>query len=70
MVKRLLEKGAEIDVQTKDGWTALHWAVRDSLVDNLRLLRDSGADATLKNADGRTVDDELDGLDLGKLSEL
>ncbi|XP_065837012.1 ankyrin repeat and protein kinase domain-containing protein 1-like [Oscarella lobularis] len=43
IVRRLLDAGARVDVQTKDGWAPLHEASRTGHVDAVRLLTERGS---------------------------
>ena len=52
----LIERGADVNGRTKDGRTALHWAVqRGASAEFVRFLFDHGADASLHDADGTTA---------------
>jgi ankyrin repeat protein len=51
-IRSLLDAGAEIDAQDKNGATALHRAVRTRCAAATRLLLDAGANPTLKNKPG------------------
>jgi ankyrin repeat protein len=53
-IRCLLDAGAEIDAQDKNGATALHRAVRTRCDAATRLLLDGGANPTLKNKPGST----------------
>jgi ankyrin repeat protein len=54
MIWLLLEAGAAIDAQDKNGATALHRAVRTRCAEAVKALLDAGADARLKNLPGST----------------
>ena len=54
MIRLLLEAGAEINAQDKNGATPLHRAVRTRCVAAVKCLLDAGADTTIKNKPGST----------------
>jgi ankyrin repeat protein/cytochrome c551/c552 len=51
-MRRVLDKGADVNAKNDAGATALMWAVHD--VEKTRLLLECGADATARSFDGRT----------------
>jgi hypothetical protein len=53
-IRCLLDAGAEIDAQDKNGATALHRAVRTRCAAATHLLLEAGANPTLKNKPGST----------------
>lgn len=53
-IRLLLEAGAQINAQDKNGATPLHRAVRTRCAAAVKCLLDSGADATIKNKPGST----------------
>ena len=54
MIRLLLEAGADIRAQDKNGATPLHRAVRTRCAAAVECLLDSGGDATIKNKPGST----------------
>jgi ankyrin repeat protein len=54
-VSFLLERGARVDDETKEGATALSLAAREGHADVVRLLLRSGADPAHRTANGRTA---------------
>jgi ankyrin repeat protein len=52
MIQCLLDAGAEVNRQDKNGATALHRAVRTRCVEAVRCLLKSGADPLLRNKPG------------------
>ena len=50
----LLERGADVHAQNKDGWTPLHVAARENASASGRVLLQRGADVHAKNKDGWT----------------
>ena len=55
LVGELIDGGADVDVQTDGGWTALHDAVEYGSTDIVELLLDAGADADIQDDDGWTA---------------
>jgi len=53
-VKKLLKKGADPNVQDKDGWTPLHLAASEGHVDVAKLLLEHGADPNAQDKHGNT----------------
>ncbi|MFP3022116.1 MAG: ankyrin repeat domain-containing protein, partial [Wolbachia sp.] len=54
MVSFLIDKGASIEIRSKEGKTPLHLAVEEAKQNVINLLLDRGADIEAKNNDGRT----------------
>ena len=54
MLRLLLEGGADLHAQDKNGATPLHRAVRTRCAAAVKFLLDAGADATIKNKPGST----------------
>lgn len=54
LAKLLLKKNVNVNYQDNDGWTALHFAVRQGHAKLAKLLLDHGADPNLEDMDGRT----------------
>lgn len=54
-VKALLDKGADMNAQDTQGWTALMWAAKDNYQDIVNLLLGKGADFKIKNRFGNTA---------------
>ncbi len=54
MVGFLIDKGANIEIRSKEGKTPLHLAVEEAKQNIINLLLDRGADIEAKNNDGRT----------------
>jgi hypothetical protein len=52
MIERLLEAGAEISVQDKNGLTPLHWAARHGNIKAIDVLVSSGADVDIRDKQG------------------
>jgi ankyrin repeat protein len=55
MIRLLLDAGADIHAQDKNGATALHRAVRTRCAAAVKYLLDAGADATIRNLPGSTA---------------
>jgi hypothetical protein len=61
MVDALLQKGADVNHQTKNGYSALIFTAMvmrppvDNAIQTAKLLLNAGADKTLKNSDGDTA---------------
>jgi ankyrin repeat protein len=54
IVKALIESGAEVNRQDKQGWTALNWAAAGGKVEMIELLLENGADPFAVGRDLRT----------------
>lgn len=57
IAKALVESGADIDAQAKNGMTALMIAAANNSAPMIGLLMAAGADPTVKNAQGQTAED-------------
>ncbi|HUW73445.1 MAG TPA: quinoprotein dehydrogenase-associated putative ABC transporter substrate-binding protein [Methyloceanibacter sp.] len=57
IAKALVEEGADINAQAKNGMTALMIAAANNSAPMIGLLMDAGADPTIKNAQGQTAED-------------
>jgi ankyrin repeat protein len=51
----LLEHGPDINAQTENGWTPLHWASFKGALEVVRLLLEYFADVEVKNKDVKTA---------------
>ncbi len=51
-VRDVLKEGVDIDLQHKNGWTALHFAAQSSDKTIAQLLLDAGADVTRRDRHG------------------
>ena len=54
VVRLLIQHGADLAAQAKDGWTPLHWASEEGHVEVVRLLIEHGADLAAQGEDGST----------------
>ena len=54
-VKALLERGANVNAQDKQGWTALMYAAQNECIEVVKVLLDSNADVNEQNAHGWTA---------------
>ena len=78
IAKLLLQKGANINIQNPDGWTALHLASICNKQEEAKLLLEFNCDLYVKDKDGKTAEDfamqmehkELVALILDKRKEL
>ena len=57
IAKALIDSGADIDAQAKNGMTALMIAAANNSAPMIGLLMAAGADPTVKNASGQTAED-------------
>ncbi len=57
-MKILVEKGAKLDIQDNAGRTALHLASSYGKIEVVQYLVNAGADATIKDKDGKTAKDQ------------
>ena len=68
VMKFLINRGVDVNAfRKKEGDTPLHWAVRIRDIEKVKLLLESGADGTLKDALGLTpaeVAKEIERMDL------
>jgi ankyrin repeat protein len=55
VAQKLLTMGADPNIQTKTGWTALHRLAYHGYVEGFKLLIKAGADSSIKDDDGRTA---------------
>jgi ankyrin repeat protein len=55
VVRLLLERGADINVQSHSGRTPLHWASFNGALEFVHLLLEHGADVEAKDNDGETA---------------
>ena len=51
----LIKSGVAVNAKCKDGWTALHYAVRNGFERVVQLLIENGADVNAKNNNGATA---------------
>ena len=51
---KLLIPKCDVNIQDKNGRTALHWAVRNNNLEIAKLLIDNKCDTTIKNDEGKT----------------
>jgi ankyrin repeat protein len=54
-IKYLISKGANLNLQTVDGWTAVMYAIKFDVLDSLELLINAKADLNIQNNDGDTA---------------
>ncbi len=50
--EKLLEQGADVNVQDEDGWTALMFSAKSQNVEMAQMLMDNGADNDVRNKEG------------------
>jgi ankyrin repeat protein len=55
VAKLLLEYGADVNTQNRNGWTALMLATRDGRPEIVTMLLEHGADMNIQYKDGRTA---------------
>ena len=55
IVSRLINAGADLNIQSNFGNTALHWAAFNDYNDVTSTLLGAGADLNIQNKDGKTV---------------
>lgn len=56
-VELLLKNGADVNIQDKNGWTALMLSIREGHIIVVKVLLKNGADVNLKNSDGKAAID-------------
>ncbi|AXK60187.1 ankyrin repeat domain-containing protein [Candidatus Chromulinivorax destructor] len=56
IVKMLIDKGADVNTQTKYRDTALHWAVENNNAEIVKMLMAAGADVTIQDENGQTAE--------------
>ena len=54
ILKRLIDKGGDVNARNQDGITPLHWAIAKGDVEIVRVLLASGADINVTDAEGIT----------------
>jgi ankyrin repeat protein len=54
-VKKLIDSGADVNVQDKYGWTALHFAAQNRDVEIGRMLLENGATVDVRESYGNTA---------------
>ena len=75
VTKLLLERGADPNATTKEGWTPLHVAAKSGHLDMMKLLESLGASKDLKDKEGKIPGDlifrrpDQISLDPGKYAE-
>lgn len=52
VIRWLIEQGADVNHQDRNGWTPLHFAVQERQMDTVALLLDHGANANLHDVYG------------------
>ena len=55
MMEVLIEAGADLNIQEKDGQTPLIFCVQDEEIAQVRSLLEEGANVNIKDQDGRTA---------------
>jgi ankyrin repeat protein len=55
IIKLLLSRGANLNIQNRDGTTALMFATTSKNIETMKLLLDAGADVTLRHNSGQTA---------------
>jgi ankyrin repeat protein len=54
IARMLIDAGADLNVQDKDGWTPLHWAAEYNGADIVRMLIGAGANVNVQDEWGKT----------------
>jgi len=54
-INKLLQRGVDVNVEDKDGWTPMHHAAKFGQLDAIKLLEKEGGDINAKDKKGNTV---------------
>ncbi len=69
LITQLLRCGASVNQSDIDGWTALHWAASEGIVQAACQLLEANADVNARNSDGDTAAGCLDRWKWGSITE-
>ena len=64
IARALIHAGADLNLQTKNGGSALHWASQKNNTEMATMLLEAGIDSELKNQNGKSA------LDLATTAEM
>ena len=63
----MINSGADVNIQDREGNTALIYAAGKNLAGNVKILMNYGADISLRNIDGKSAFDSAHSEDVKKL---
>ena len=67
LLTAMLNSGADVNINDREGNTALIYAAEKNLSGNVKILLDYGADKSIKNIDGKSAVDAAHSEDVKRL---
>ena len=62
LVSYIIKEGALINARNGTGQTAMHMATEYNMADVVRVLKENGADPSIKNNDGHSAENGIEGM--------